>query len=234
MAATWSFGVVAFLDVLGFSNFIEEDARTLNPVHLERLLQSLLDVKGSPAGLKVDIRAFSDSIIISVPLSNESVVDLVEAVIELQRLFIKRDVLIRGAIALGKHFASSELVYSEALVKAYRLEQKTARFPRIVVDPNLLDLFVNDTDNPAELRVRVTNRLLKDRDNLNFINYLDEALLPQHKSLIGSYNVDKITAGVLEKLQWLAEYHNHVAEKVNQAHLVDTPLLAGFRAFAGK
>jgi hypothetical protein len=232
VAVAWDFGVVAFLDVLGFAAFIEADAKSSNPEHLERLFLSLQDVKTSPAGARLDVRAFSDSIVVSGALTNEGVAELVEAVVELQRLFIRRRVLIRGAVAMGKHFASTELVYSEALVKAYLLERDAARFPRILVEGNLLDWFLNDQDTTAALRDRVTSKLLKDRDNSAFVSYLHQDLLGAHLDLLNSYKLDRVTSSVLEKVQWLADYHNHIATLVEPGKAVSMPALAGFRPYA--
>jgi hypothetical protein len=39
---------------------------------------------------------------------------------------------VRGAIALGKLYHDDEMVFGDALVRAYELETSVARFPRIL------------------------------------------------------------------------------------------------------
>src|ERR1700756_3728702 len=46
--------------------------------------------------------------------------------------------LIRGGIALGGLYHSSDIVFGEALIDAYRLESKVAVYPRILISPTVL------------------------------------------------------------------------------------------------
>ena len=152
-------------------------------------------------------------------------------ILGLQRIFVRRRTLIRGAIAIGKHYADANLVYSEAVVRAYRLERDRARFPRVLIDSQLLDWYVHDT-GCAELKSQVTPALLKDRDEEVFLHYLGAELLEDHGKLIGSYEPGKVSASVLEKIQWLAAYHNHVATTLGNGNVIDGPLVAGFQPLA--
>lgn len=67
----WSYSAVAFIDVLGFSSFVEADARSVEPARLLKLQGLLAGVKSSATEL--DVRAFSDSITISAPLESSAV-----------------------------------------------------------------------------------------------------------------------------------------------------------------
>lgn len=229
MAATWEYGAVAFLDVLGFADFVSQDARAPVPQHLNRLLDCLEDVLNTTPAAQHDLRAFSDSITLSAPLSPESIVQLVESVVGLQRTFVRRSVLVRGAIALGKHFASPGLVYSEALVKAYQLERSQARFPRILFEGNLLDWFLNDDGCAPELKARMGALLLRDEDTQVFVHYLTDDLITHHMALIDSYEPERVTASVLEKIQWLASYHNHCVTARGGEGVISGPLVAGIQ-----
>lgn len=227
MAINWEYSVVAFLDVLGFSNFVESDAKSLHPAHLDQLLNCIKQVKAASKDL--DVRAFSDSIVISASLTSKNVATLLHNVANLQRIFIRSGVLVRGAIAFGKHFADENLIYSEALISAYVEERDDARFPRILVNKNLLDWFMNNAETDSVLKSAVAPILLTDRDGRVFLNYLDTDSLQSQLKVLKSYQVQNVSPTVLEKIQWLAEYHNYVAAELDATSIFDGAMLQGFR-----
>lgn len=227
MEATWSYGAVAFIDVLGFSALVSSDSKSIEPIHLEKLRALLGKVKEASPNL--DVRAFSDCITIAAPLTSERVAHLFESVISLQRLLVGGGVLVRGGVAFGKHFADDTLVYSEALIRAYLLERDKARFPRVLADPDLLDWYFHNSDTTPEAAHAVKALLLTDRDNQVFLNYLRLDDLEQHLAVIQTYKVDNATPSVLEKVQWLGQYHNFIAHSVNSPHVFSGPMLDGFR-----
>jgi hypothetical protein len=227
MAINWDYGVVAFLDVLGFANFVESDAKSLHPKHLDKLLHCIKEVKAAAKDL--DVRAFSDSIVISAPLNSGNVANLLHNVANLQRIFVRSGVLVRGAIAFGKHFADENLVYSEELISAYVEERDDARFPRILVNKNLLDWFMNNAETDEASRAAVAPILLADRDSRVFLNYLDPESLQSQLKVLREYQVQNVSPTVLEKIQWLAGYHNYVAAQLDVASTFDGPMLQGFR-----
>lgn len=227
MEASWSYGAVAFVDILGFSALVSSDSKSIKPVHLERLRDLLSKIKdGSP---NLDIRAFSDSITIATTLTSERVAHLFESVTSLQRLLVGGGVLVRGGVAFGKHFADETLVYSEALIRAYLLERDKARFPRILADRDLLDWFFHNSETTANQAETVRTLLLTDRDNQVFLNYLRPEALQQHLAVIQTYKVNDATPSVLEKIQWLGQYHNFVASSVGSPDMFSGPMLDGFR-----
>ena len=225
----WTYGVVAFLDVLGFASFVNEDAQRSDPHHLTRLLKSFEEVRNRTPIKKLDLRSFSDSITIAGELSGTGVVDVVDAVVGLQRALIRHGVLVRGGVALGKHYADESLVYSEALVRAFRLERDRARFPRVIVDDDLFDWFVNDKQTDPGIRGIATALMLRDSDDEVLLNYLDKDLLAAHKKLLDGYSRPNLSASVLEKVQWLAGYHNYVATPIDSALTFAGEILPGFR-----
>ncbi|WP_147432210.1 hypothetical protein [Pararobbsia silviterrae] len=227
MEANWSYGAVAFVDILGFSALVTADSNSIQPNHLEKLRALLGKVKEASQGL--DIRAFSDCIVISAPLKSDRVTLLFNSVISLQRLLVGGGVLVRGGVAFGKHFADDTLIYSEALIRAYLLERDKARFPRILVDPDLLDWYFHNNDTTPENTNATKSLLLTDRDNQIFLNYLQHQTLDEHLTTIKTYNTNNATPSVLEKIQWLGQYHNYIAKITNSDHVFSGPMLDGFR-----
>ncbi len=230
MNESWSFGVVAFIDILGFSAIVEADAKTSKPAKLWTIHQLLANVKDTAPMLEV--RAFSDSITISAKLDSEMVKQLIVSVADLQRRFTSSGVLVRGGIAFGKHFADSTLIYSEAMIRAYLLERDKARFPRVLISNDLLDWYFHNSATNDDDAKTVDSVILTDRDDYVFVDYLDAGSLETHLSMINTYNITKASPSVLEKVQWLCQYHNFKAEKFENENVYVGAMLNGFRSHA--
>lgn len=214
-APAWNFAVVAYVDILGFSDLVETDAKSAAPKNLERLVDALNAARTKGVLAPYAPIVFSDSIVLNAEMDPAAAVGLIAAARELQREFVLRRILVRGAISFGKHHRSDIAVYSEGLVRAYRLETTRARFPRVVIDPQLWDWFSNHPQATAELKAAARGALAVDRDRLLFLNYLDPASLDAHATVVAPYIADptRLAAStILEKVQWVAEYHNHVAD----------------------
>jgi hypothetical protein len=232
MNAEWAYGAVAFIDILGFTALVEADSKSLHASRMETLRTLLVNVKDTSRDL--DVRAFSDSITIATPLTLVGVINLFEAVTSLQRRLVNGGVLVRGGIALGKHFADEILVYSEALIQAYLLERDKARFPRILADGDLLDWFFHHGEITDAQQETLRSMLLVDRDNQLFIDYLLPEDIDQHLAILNTYKPKNATPSVLEKIQWLGQYHNFVATKNNHHATFSGPMLDGFKKYIVK
>jgi len=135
---------VAFLDILGFRNFVmKEDAECVRK-YLSNLVavSKALNIKS----LNYDIRIFSDSIIISVPVeqSGSYIADrmflsyinsLLLANIVDERL---GKLALRGAVTKGEFFTDNnkDIIFGKALIAAYELEKDKAKDPRVIIDTN--------------------------------------------------------------------------------------------------
>lgn len=210
------FSIVAFLDILGFSAMVRADATAAEPVHLPRLKEAMKLIRGKPVAKEFEVRAFSDSIVVSGPLGPHQAVNLLETVVLLQRELLARGILVRGGVALGKHHSDDDIIFSEALIAAYILERDEARYPRILVDQrNLLDWLRNHRDITHEDRERLRRMTCRDRDRRIFISYLDAAWLGDHRKIVEDYlgrtNLAQDT--ILEKARWLVDYHQHIAKR---------------------
>lgn len=214
-APAWDFAVVAYIDILGFSELVERDAKSEAPKNLKRLVDALGAASAKGALAPYAPLVFSDSIILTAEMRPEDATGLIVAARDLQREFAMQQILVRGAISFGKHYRSDITVYSEGLVRAYRMESTRARFPRIVIDREFWDWLVNHPDATAETVAAARAALAVDRDKMLFLSYLAPADLAAHEAVVAPYIADpaRLAAStILEKIQWVAEYHNYVAE----------------------
>ena len=157
--------------------------------------------------LEAGLIQFSDSIVFSRPFELTALGQFLETVTTWQRSLLCDGLLCRGGVTFGKHFVRDRFLFSKGMIDAYHLEAAQARYPRVVVSDNLLQLAGPSLDI-SELR------LLKEEDGVVFVDYLftdatvDGATLvaATHKILNGSPHGD---AAIQEKMRWLARYSDH-------------------------
>lgn len=210
MTRTLSLHYLAFIDILGFSEMVETDcaappdADTLN---LNKLFETHSTTKKALGELDgYNLTQFSDSIVLSRSFSHniEDFRQFLGIVSKYQADLLENGLLCRGGISYGKHCEDSSFLFSKALINAYSIETKTAKYPRIVVDQNLLQLI---TPNKPDLR---TLPLLKGDDNEFFINYLEITHKDKAQEIISqlvSSSAGK-TNTVREKILWLSRYYD--------------------------
>lgn len=142
--------IVSFIDILGFKNLIRENkGPTIYNEYTEVIKR--LRVFWKKTSLKAEFKTtlFSDSIIICVKYDKhdlerkrELYKSICIASAQLQVELLTQNIWIRGGISHGEMIfeeSTDTIIYGDAFIKAYELEEKTAIYPRIVVDPNVLD-----------------------------------------------------------------------------------------------
>lgn len=97
--------------------------------------------------------------------------------------FLKKGFIARGAITHGDLFYDNEknIWFGPAMNRAYFLESKKARFPRVIIDPDYAeDLYLfNENKYRNNSFQRMTNGeiLCRDIDGLIYLNYLNSMKL---------------------------------------------------------
>lgn len=197
---------VAFLDVLGFSDMVKSDLVDDNHSFLSKLFkchQSAAAIFSTDPNCA--ITQFSDSIVISKPYDANSFEWFATRVAEYQRLLLDENLLCRGGIAVNKHFSNGSFTFSAGLIQAYDVESKIARYPRVVISPEVIDLVFPE-------RKKIPAFLVEEDDGLLFIDYIGLTRKVRPKTLIDS--VSKVVSKLLEskipslreKGLWLAAY----------------------------
>lgn len=201
---------VAFLDLLGFKEMVASDLSSDNHQYLSKLFRC----HQSAARMFQDdpncsITQFSDSIVISKPYESTSFGWFAKQVAQLQRLLLDEELLCRGGIAVNKHFTNGTFTFSAGLIAAYGVESQSARYPRVVVSPEVIELvFPEKAALPAYL--------VKEDDGLIFIDYIGvtKRLRPQKLAHSISTVVQRLSlsksSSVREKGLWLASYSDAI------------------------
>lgn len=215
---------VAFLDILGFTNMVESDVSTQSSAYLTKLFkchQSASHIFSSDPSCS--ITQFSDSVMVARPYDATEFKKFTRMVAEFQRLILDEEIICRGGIAVNKHFSNGTFTFSAGLIDAYKLESRSARYPRIVVSPEVIQLVFPDQPSKIE-------NLVKEDDGLFFIDYL--GLTSNKKPQLLKRKIESIVASLLkgddpsikEKGRWLANYSDAVLNTT-----LSTPKFSGRR-----
>ena len=175
--------IVAFVDILGFSNMVRSDCENRNDsIEYFEVLREI-NIETQKIG-DCNITQFSDSVIFSLPLSQSNYTKMITILAEYQRKLLYHHIICRGAIAYGKHYKEDDFMFSQALIEAYQLESKDAAYPRIIVSNNLLEYFKPEIPTPPHL--------VQEKDGFYFVDYL--------------YGADKEYSLMFRRIQFLDAY----------------------------
>lgn len=169
--------VVAFIDILGASKKISDNSeKSLNIVHAvyENALASCekLYDNDSIKNLKPKVRIFSDNIVIAVPTKENGDFSAFISIAILSGLiqheFLHYKYLVRGGIAIGDFFIDDTMLWGNALLDAYYIENNVSIFPRIVVHPETVAKLHLATNEKRQKWIR------QDADGLFFVDYMQK------------------------------------------------------------
>ena len=201
---------VAFIDLLGVTQKIEKDSQwALDWVWL--FYASITQEIKKYGNVKFKI--FSDNILIceEIDESNpkQAVLEIFNILDKVEELMFKAKALfIRGAVVVGDLHFSDNFVYGKALVRAYRLENKVALYPRVIIDKSALDL-IKDENLPV----------VQDKDGQYFYDYIQFCIREQKEDWLQKIRTFKFNVllnirgnlddvAILNKMEWAVNYYN--------------------------
>ena len=206
MAVEFKQHFVAFLDVLGFKEMVSDDLKNDTNKHLLKLYRCH---QGAAEIFHNDptctITQFSDSIVISKPYEAAAFEGFVRQVANYQRFLLDEELLCRGGIAVNKHFSNNSFTFSAGLIDAYTVESNAARYPRVVISPDVVSLVYPEG-------IKSSSFLVEEDDGLWFVDYIGLTLTKRPKRLneavsniVGQLS-RSVSSSVREKGLWLAAY----------------------------
>ena len=206
----YSFGYVAFIDILGFSNLVLDEN---NIEIVDKLLHFVKKFKwfynNSPE-LNVQVSFFSDSLVLTTEMTNH--IDLGKIIYALHiaemALFNQTGLLFRGGITKGKFLHSNSTVFGPAVIRAYQLESK-AKYCRVMIDPVLIE------EKEASKTLDQAVELIKDFDGCYYISNMVLHVRDKYS--------DQITYTAKEVYQSLTSYRNELIKTVNEN--IDTDIV---------
>ncbi len=159
--------IVAFIDILGFKDIVSQTEASdsklqgiLNALGFLKKLETpykwsteLIEIEESAQykGLQgfdltelIKCTCFSDSIVISIPVNEETINPVASTLIANLASFganlMAKKILLRGGITKGNLIHTDDgIVVGKALIDAYHLETSSAIYPRIILSDKLIE-----------------------------------------------------------------------------------------------
>ncbi|MDR4498416.1 MAG: hypothetical protein MRK02_10920 [Candidatus Scalindua sp.] len=134
--------IIAFIDILGFESLIKrlpEDQQLFQ--NLDYALNRIKHIEKQTKNKELitsnlEVSVFSDCIAISA--EKDKIRSLIWTSGWLQAELLYVGILARGGISIGPVIHENGILYGQGIISAYRLESKTAVYPRIVVSDQII------------------------------------------------------------------------------------------------
>lgn len=190
--------IVAFIDILGFAQKLEgtqlennnknkkdNEKEIKNLVSAFERIRELMGIDEPIEGAAKSrmVTQFSDSIVISFDLRNESKEFnyLLGELLFLQIELVKYNILIRGGISYGPLIHTEKVLFGPALVNAYKLESLAAISPRIILPKSLYN---KNSEFKDIISKGITDQNLDillslDEDDFYYLDYFDKCRNPE-------------------------------------------------------
>jgi hypothetical protein len=185
--------VVAFIDILGFKEIVKANEKSKNDDIIYELqlaleqaykksititshwLDNLGKLDNDLFKIKLKHKQFSDNIYVSFDFKDDNsdyevavyLIIIISAIY--QKIMLTKGFYVRGGIALGTAYFDENMIFSNALIKAYDIESKIAKYPRIVIDDEVIKQF-NKVSKQNIIRTHLPKFIVKDWTNVAFLN----------------------------------------------------------------
>nr|WP_321460378.1 hypothetical protein [uncultured Cohaesibacter sp.] len=218
--------VIVFIDFLGFKALV--DKTKTNQQKLQELLEAMKSLKDGMSAEQEFVDScsfsqFSDCVVLTFKIHEESAVfylinQLAIICIEL----IDKGFLLRGAVTVGDLYHDDDYLVGPGMIEAYQLESQVAKFPRIIIDPSLLEVARDahgQQHTPEYEEKSIKKFLKKDKDGWLYIDYfsfegvvvsagMEEEAFSGYIHRIGKLCKDNLeirSVSVFEKTTWILE-----------------------------
>ncbi len=130
--------IVAFLDVLGFTELIYANNYEKVNDYFNTAIDILSEIDKNE---NISKHIISDSIILFTDIEFDYFKILLQYIQSIQTQFFLKDIFIRGSISKGEIYLNdNNIIAGKGLIKAFNLEKK-ALYPRVIIDPILISDF---------------------------------------------------------------------------------------------
>jgi hypothetical protein len=232
--------IVCVCDILGFKELIYShtgsdgndiiDVEKAN-LNLNKIYLSLHNSLGHLNFTKFvgTTKVYTDNIVVGMPVQKypiEELTNMIHKVGLYQYSLAVSGLFTRGAISLGPNYIGDVIVFGSALLDAHELESKRSVNGRIIFSKSCEELLLKELELGNSSFIK--RSILKDADNLMYINYLNVARsyyspsnetynikafinsIERHKAiLIGNLDAYRDKPAIFSKYVWQANYHNY-------------------------
>ena len=182
-SAAYSDCYIAFLDLLGFKSIINHK-KCEDILNIFSKIKNPLDAIFIDNGTEwvplidhdsvsnINLKIMSDSICFYIDASAPNAFCILISVcllFQIEMLKRAEPILMRGGIVRGDIYANGDITFGPGLSNAYLLEEKSAKYPRIIVTGDVVQTGTSETD--PECRKILADSLYRDSDAYYILNY---------------------------------------------------------------
>jgi|GEM_PF-1697816 len=227
--------IVAFLDILGFSQSIRTSSEHGDDqVLVDRILAAINDSRQyvrqsftESYALELNrwaLKFFSDNLVLGFPIEGSGMSPEASAwfVIRCAQRYQLRMALngffLRGALTQGPICLTDDIIFGSALLECYQLETKASIVPRVILaEPLTLLLSKSLRESADATSVDMRHSICRDIDGWWFLSYLEAAVdgervdwaaVERHKNAVMQSLAGITRHDVLPKYGWACRYHN--------------------------
>lgn len=210
--------------------FLQDDAK--------RNLKDLYEkMRANAEPSRVRITTFSDSIVFSCPADSDGLSNFRYFLIKLLVHTNDFKLLLRGGISCGSLVHTDQMIFGPAMNRAYHVESKVAKHPRIAIDDYFKN-FLDSIEKDAITALTKRELICDESDSVTYFDCLSLATNKVAQNMCGA-NILQILInekntinellrsapedpGVHAKLKWYASYFNKYLAKNPEVEVVVT------------
>jgi hypothetical protein len=213
--------LLAYIDVLGTKERVVKYSKSLFVADTLHSIKEFFtkQQKNSPNNQeKPDAFIFSDTLVLFIKVPENAInvylLNFCNAILLTQSALFNMKIFSRGAITHGDFFIDTtrNIFFGPAFSRAYELEQKCSKYPRVILDPSVFNKNTYSKENimrtlplTAQLEYGAlsdfwTNRIKIDVDNLAYIDYFTDAanITTSEKEIWNNYPFINPSDGITE------------------------------------
>lgn len=218
-----------YIDILGMEKKIDSDDSEyyLNIINMlyKKTIQTIQKLYEEINNIKIDIRIFSDNIVIAIKQEDNQISTresikqtlIIEIAAFFQVLALLYALPVRGGITIDDFYIDKTFVYGKALTRAHYLENAIAIYPRIIIDEDYTDLFT--------MSQYLQQFIIKDTDNVSYINPFEcyfnvskiykEDEIKHLQTILWTMLPESNSCKVNQKIHWLVNRFNEFCKNNN-------------------
>lgn len=209
--------IVGFIDILGYSKkVIESHQKNNENTRVEELylINCIISELSDNEEIRenIDIKAFSDCMYVFAKEENaDCLFDFLKtiqlrllcstlSIVDSGKEKLKDINMVRGGITYGDAILNDVTFIGPAIIRAYEMESKISKYPRIIIDSNAISCFSYNT-----------KYICIDSDGKRYIDFLKGNKIDMNFIKLCVQNIDNQIAdekdkNIVEKLQWMKRY----------------------------
>lgn len=218
-----------YIDILGMEKKFDSDDSEyyLNIINMlyKKTIQIIQKLYEEINNIKIDIRIFSDNIVIAIKQEDNQISTresikqtlIIEIAAFFQVLALLYALPVRGGITIDDFYIDKTFVYGKALTRAHYLENEIAIYPRIIIDNDYTDLFT--------MSQYLQQFIIKDTDNVSYINPFEcyfnvskiykEDEIKHLRTILWTMLPESNSCKVNQKIYWLVNRFNEFCKNNN-------------------